>query len=333
MKKIKLLVCGILALLILQNQAAAAPGDLDAGFGNGGKLIIPALGNITEPKIALHQDGNKYLIAATLSNSLGSLMWLGRLSNDGTLDQSFGVRYDNLTFLDGGARLPTIVLDLKVQASGKILVLTEGRRSDGTFAAVTQFHENGTIDTTFGRNGRTIINGFVSKFLETKPDGKIVVAGNVRNPTTFDDFAVAQLTANGAFDTTFDGDGKASVSFSFCDTCGGADGYSFGDSLRDLKVQPDGKIVLVGWVSNDAGTLASTGIARLNANGSADSTFDTDGKLVSAIPHNRDRSFSNSVVIQTDGSLTVLSSFQQGSSHFAPVVVKLKDVPELIDAR
>ncbi len=74
MKTIRLLTIGILALVFLQNQTNAAAGDLDTTFGSGRKLVITALGNVTEPKVAILRGGNNYIIAATLSNPLGSLM-------------------------------------------------------------------------------------------------------------------------------------------------------------------------------------------------------------------------------------------------------------------
>ena len=76
-------------------------------------------------------------------------------------------------------------------------------------------------------------------------------------------FCVARLRANGNLDTTFGTRGKRVISF------GGDDEGAFGAAL-----QPDGKIVLVG----DSDFRVA--VARLNPNGSLDTTFSGDGKVL-----------------------------------------------------
>jgi uncharacterized delta-60 repeat protein len=85
-----------------------------------------------------------------------------------------------------------------------------------------------------------------------QPDSKIVVTGN---PGLSEVVTVTRLNPNGSPDTTFNGDGTATIDF-------GASG---------AVLQPDGKIVVAGTAQ------AGVAVARLNANGSPDATFGAAG--------------------------------------------------------
>ena len=76
--------------------------------------------------------------------------------------------------------------------------------------------------------------------------------------------AVYRLKANGSPDPSFDTDGAAGI-----DSGGG-------EVANALAIQPDGKIVVAGYSSNGA-TGNDAAVYRLNANGSPDPSFDTDG--------------------------------------------------------
>jgi hypothetical protein len=60
-------------------------------------------------------------------------------------------------------------------------------------------------------------------------------------------FAVARFNANGSFDTSFDGDGKAITDF----------GTGTIDSISRAALQPDGKIVAVGISSLGSGSITT----------------------------------------------------------------------------
>ncbi len=74
--------------------------------------------------------------------------------------------------------------------------------------------------------------------------------------------------AAGSLDNTFDGNGKLATDFN--------GGYDF---ATDVMVQPDGKIVVVGCSGSNS-VNGEAVIARYNVNGSLDTTFSDDGKLV-----------------------------------------------------
>ncbi len=82
---------------------------------------------------------------------------------------------------------------------------------------IAKFNSNGSIDSTFGNNGVTVLDfnkGFeLGKKILIQPDGEIVVAGQVQvylsNGNSSWDMAVARVHANGKIDTTFGTKGYA----------------------------------------------------------------------------------------------------------------------------
>ncbi len=119
----------------------------------------------------------------------------------------------------------------------------------------------GALDTSFAGDGKRTINfGGVdaASVVLVQPNGRIVVAGGGGPAHSF---CVARLKANGTFDTTFSSSGRRRIGF------GGDNEDAFGGAL-----QPDGKIVLVGRSD------LKVAVARLNRNGSLDTSFDGDGK-------------------------------------------------------
>jgi uncharacterized delta-60 repeat protein len=333
MKKIKLSVIAVLALILIQNQTNAAPGDLDTTFGSGGKRVITTLGSpVYGPKAAIQPDENKYVIATSVYNPADGYysQMMVKLNRDGTFDSvlagGFGVIYEYLTD-SAGRRLQTVVLDVKILPSNKILVLSSGRGISPTIYVLTQYNPNGTIDTSFGTRGRIFISAFAPKFVEIKPDGKIIVAGHDFSGTVRD-LAVAQFNPNGLYDSTFDGDGIAKVDLYSRPDC--APGCSAVDSLYDLKIQPDGKIVVLGRSRGTDGK-DYVGIARLIKNGQLDWYFDNDGKT--AWVDYPTASLSLSMVIQSDGSMVVCESVIAGGGYYVPKLVKLSAFGAYVDSQ
>jgi uncharacterized delta-60 repeat protein len=91
------------------------------------------------------------------------------------------------------------------------------------------------------------------------------VAGTADGVNTWD-IALARVTADGTLDTSFDGDGLVTTSFSST--------AEFGESVA---IQPDGKILVFG--SADVGANDDVAIARYLPNGALDTSFSGDGKL------------------------------------------------------
>jgi uncharacterized delta-60 repeat protein len=134
----------------------------------------------------------------------------------------------------------------------------------------------GDLDPAFNRSGMVTTDFFGSEgdlayAVAVQADGKIVAAGRSLGTTQDYDFALARYTANGGRDVTFDGDGRVLTGF-------GRGTATFNDQAYGLAIQADGRIVVAGEAWN--GADFDFALARLNTNGSLDSTFGGGGKVL-----------------------------------------------------
>ena len=149
---------------------------------------------------------------------------------------------------------------------------------------------SGDLDLTFGTNGKvtTYFSGDDSgASIVLQSNGNIVVAGNMYNGNNYD-FAVTRYNSDGSLDTSFSLDGKVTTDF-------GGDDYG-----TSVAIQSDGKIVVTGYGSS--GGNDDFAIARYNTDGSLDTSFDTDGKLL--IDFGRYEN-GKALAIQTDGKIVL----------------------------
>lgn len=166
----------------------------------------------------------------------------------------------------------------------------------------------GDLDTTFASSGKiTTLIGTTSaaNAVAVQPDGKIVVAGESGGfPSRV--FTLVRYNTDGSLDTSFDGDGKVTTAIG---TGGSAIVY-------DVVIQTDGKIIAVGSSFN--GSNSDFTIVRYNADGSLDTSFDTDGKLI--IPIGTDTDEAYGVIIQPNGKIVLAGgSRATPSNNFALV--------------
>ena len=159
-----------------------------------------------------------------------------------------------------------------------------------------QLLSGGELDPTFGAGGKLIAQsvGFPIADLAVQSDGKIVAVGQ-RNG----DFAVARLNANGTLDASFGGgDGVLTTDF----------GGNEADFATTVALQADGKILVAGTRGNQ-GTLGLSdngnfAIARYNADGTLDTSFDHDGKVSFGF-HGIGGAVANALAIMPDGRILV----------------------------
>ena len=167
----------------------------------------------------------------------------------GDLDSSF-----NPGTIAGGTSLFTAV----VQADGKIIIggsfTTIGT---ATVNRLARLNPNGSLDTTF--NTGTGPDSTVRKIYQL-PDGKFLIVGDFVNYNGVVRNRVARLNADGSLDTTLD---TSSVIFTVA---------SGSAAVLSAAVQTDGKIIVGGFFTMVNGG-SYTNIARLNANGTLDTSF------------------------------------------------------------
>ena len=186
--------------------------------------------------------------------------------------------------------------DGKVVAVGSVLRATS-RDSGFNDFAVARYNPNGSLDTSFSGDGKqtTDFNGLDdgATGVALQSDGKIVVVGRTGFFDPFGssfDFAIARYNPDGSLDSTFSGDGKQRVAF-------GDDAQANG-----MAIQDDGKIVAVGRTcSGNPDIACDSALARLNADGSPDTSFSGDGQQTTDFGSVSEHM--NGVALQADGKI------------------------------
>ena len=256
-------------------------GAPDQGFGNGGKVTLPALrvGAETALDIAV-RDGK---IVAVGQSELKAAVWKRNLA-DGSADVAAVIP------ITGGGDNPfgDRAVGVAIQADGRIDVAGSTSASFNGFVA--RLNTGLGLDPTFQGGLVQLNNGAIDTeaSIALQADGKIVVAG--RTTSGFNDpgnIIVTRLTTGGVPDQTFNGNGVRVID------SGGDEGAS------RILVQPDGKLVIVG------STLGVTAFYRLTTGGLPDPTFDVDGAI--GIPG---ADTSSDAVLQADGKIVSVGAIQ-----------------------
>lgn len=239
-------------------------GRVDAGF--------PV--SVDGPNVAaieLQPDG-KIVVAGDLhalfgANSSNSPGPVGRYLPDGSVDQSF-------TYIPTGAGS---VFAVALQQDGKLVV-------GGYFSSIgfgpsavsrlnlARFEANGQIEVDFAPGANDQIHA-----MAVQADGRIIVGGKftmIGGGGTGNTVRhhIARLLPNGQVDPTFN--------------------PGTNNDVYSIVVQPDGKILLGGFftqVGGGTGTTVRRRLARLNADGTIDLSFDpdagTDGPVYALLLH------------------------------------------------
>ena len=195
-----------------------------------------------------------------------------------------------------------------------VLVLLSGAYSVVPFQTTTKVYalgdSPGTLDITFGSDGlvTTAIGSYddEARAVAIQDDGKIVVAGQFSNPA-YDDFFVIRYNTDGSLDTSFDMDGIVITDF-------GGD-----DVAQALAIQSDGKIVVAGYTSPN-GSVADFALARYNSDGSLDTNFDSDGKLITSLGSGYD--YPSGIAIQSDDKIVVVGGKYIGINDYDIAVLR-----------
>jgi uncharacterized delta-60 repeat protein len=256
--------------------------------------------------VAVQTDG-KIVVAGYATVGPAAQIAMVRYNVDGSLDKSFNGTGKVITAVgDGDCKAEGLAL----QSDGKIVVAGYSFKPSGKDRAeftVLRYNPDGTLDSGFGESGKVTseIGGSSdsAKSVALQDDGKIVVAGDTLAPGN-NDFAVARYNANGSLDTSFNGTGKATADFSQID---------YG---RSVAVQGDGKIVVAG--DAERGDHRTFAVARFNANGTPDISFNKTGKVTTDFGGGKAEA--RGVAVQSDGKIVVAGlASPDGTEKFALV--------------
>ena len=228
---------------------------------------------------------------------------------DGTLDTTLDM--DGKVTTDMGAASDDIVSSVAMQSDGKFLVAGYSDKDGSYDFAVVRYNTDGSLDTTFDTDGKVttdigILSYETPRSVVLQLDGKIVVGGRSKAGGSYD-FAVVRYNTDGSLDATFDFDGKVTTDF----------GIMSNDQANSVVLQSDGKILVTGF--SKVGGTSDIAVVRYNVNGSLDTTFDGDGKVITDVGTGTDDG-AEYVVLQSDGKILVAGySNVGGTTDFAVV--------------
>ncbi|MSU25043.1 MAG: hypothetical protein EXS32_14645 [Opitutus sp.] len=244
-----------------------ADGSLDAAYNPNANNLVFAL--------ALHADGKMVVGGGFTTMGTTGRNRLARLNPDGTVDSEFNPNLDNR------------VTALAVQRDGKIVL-------GGDFAALSptgtalarsrlaRLNANGSLDSAFNANASASVLA-----LAIQPDGRILAGGSFTavwsGATTAGQSNFARFNVDGSVDTTISS--------------------SANQTVAAFALQPDGKFIIGGNFTGIrtiglTNTAVRNRLARLNPDGSLDTTLDVDSSgrpLASAV--------------QRDGKVVIGGSF------------------------
>ncbi len=300
--RVLVLACALTSMA--STPALAAPGDLDTTFGGDGKVTTNFTVNENYPNpvdsdfanaLVIQADGKIVAAGSATSGRFG----LARYNADGTRDTTFSGNGKVVTnFTDGFDNANAVA----IQADGKIVAAGRAAGGGGRFA-LARYNADGTLDASFGGDGKVTTNFTPwrddAHGLIVQPNGKIVAAGAAGDGGDNSTFALARYTPDGTLDPTFGDGGKVTTNF------------TTGSDFAFAVAKASGKIVAAGGAGGLGGKRFA--LARYNANGTRDTTFGGDGKIVTNITAGDD--WANGVTIQTDGKIVVAGT--GGYARFA----------------
>ena len=254
-------------------------GSLDTSFnpGTGASGYIRA--------ISIQSDG-KIIVGGDFTNYNGtSRNRIARLNNDGSLDTSF----------DPGSGANASVRAISIQSDGKIIIGGSFTSFNGmAINRIARLNTDGSLDASFSPEAGA--NGAVYS-AAIHNDGKIIIGGDFTSYNRMAINRIARINTDGSVDTSFSpGTG---VNFD----------YSSGPkaSVRTISIQNDGKIIIGGRFTTINET-PRVWIARLNINGTLDTSFSVPGLVAN------DYDYVSTSSIQSDGKIIIGGYFPSGNS-------------------
>lgn len=269
------------ALLLGMEVPMAQQAAVDRSFGINGIIKAGAgapynysFGDMAY-KVLQAGNGSIFVVIEANSETL-----IAKLRPDGRPDTAWGNKGFSATAGISGR-------DAVMQPDGKIVVAgADGNQVRSDFALI-RYNTDGSLDKSFSGDGKQITSFGSFSFansLALDHHGKIVVAGSAN-----DDFAIARYNPDGSPDNSFSGDGRQTTDLN-----------SQADLAFSVAVQEDGRIIAAGFTWN--GSDNDFALVRYNTDGSADTTFGSNGRQTTSFGGN---DYAYRAAIQDDGKIIV----------------------------
>ncbi len=266
----------------------------------GGKSVTDVRASLDAGWDLLVQADGRIVAVGDSAGALRGVTLL-RYASDGRLDTGFG---------DGGT--VTVAVGARgdagravaLDSAGRILVAgvgTDAQRDDDV--ELMRFTAEGRLDTAFGNGGVATLDlgsGADRAFdLAVLGDGRILVAGSAAGAAPA--LAIARFDATGALDTAFGAGGVARLALA--------------GLLPDeaaLAVQDDGRVLLAGTLHDGGSGEDRAAVARFDAAGALDTSFDADG--VALVDFTVEGSRAGAIAALDDGRILVAGAGRQGGA-------------------
>ena len=246
--------------------------------------------------------------------------FIARLNSDGTLDETFDV----------GTGFNSFTLDSAIQSDGKIIVVGAFNSCDGvSLNSIARLNSDGSVDTNFSTGSG--FNGVVER-VELQDDGKIIAVGQFSSYNDVSRNRIARLNTDGTLDTSFSvGTGFNNVTYNLfiqddskIVVVGAFTSYNntsiiriaklnsdgsldttfnpknrFNNTLRNVFVQSNGKIIACGDMTYTTGT-DNNRLLAISSAGTIDEEFITGSGFNNTV---------NAIRLQNDGKIIFIGNF------------------------
>jgi uncharacterized delta-60 repeat protein len=248
-----------------------------------GTGFVGTAGSTGNEAFALQSDG-KILVGGSFTSYQGvTANRIVRINTNGSIDTTFST----------GTGFDSFVQAISLQTDGKIIVGGAFTTYNGTGAnRIIRLNTDGSIDGTFvyGTGFDNNVNT-----TEIQSDGKILCGGVFTTYNGTGANRIVRLNTNGSVDGTF------------------VYGTGFDNTVTDIAIQSDGKIVVCGGFTTYKGT-GSVRIIRLTTLGAIDVTLVVGTGFNSTV---------NTVSLQSDGSILVGGNFTSYNGTGANYIIRL----------
>lgn len=252
-------------------------GSLDNSFD-------PGLGANEEVSTSAIQSDGKIIIGGEFTSYNGiPTNRIARLNTDGSLDISFNT----------GQGANASVNSISIQSNNKIIISGNLYTYNGIpIKRIVRLNTDGLIDNTFNT---TVGVNLTIEHTSIQSDGKIIIGGIF---TFFNGISVnriARLNQDGTLDISFN------------------PGLGANDIIFSTSVQNDGRIIIGGYLT-DFNNVPRNKIARLNSDGTLDTSFDSGQGTVGPI---------NTISILSNGKIIASGFFSAYNGSTLNRIVRL----------
>jgi len=191
------------------------------------------------------------------------------------------------------------------QEDNKLVIVGLSRNTANTNFELcfARFYPTGTIDSTFGVNGKTTVSlgpqqyiGGMTPKIKRDNQGRFVAVNAGTGPGGSDDIFMCRLDSSGNIDNSFNNTGSLFIDMTGANT--------WPDIVNAFDFDAAGNIYAVGATRNGGTPLNNDfAVVKVTTNGQLDPTFDTDGKKL--FDPTGAAEFGRGLRVQPDGKIII----------------------------